>query len=312
MRHATIGIDISKAHFDAHRLPDRASRRFANSPDGFAGLKDWLAGWQVERIVFEASGAYTRAFEQSLWQAGLPLARVNARQARRFAEAIGSLAKTDQVDAAMLARMGLALEPPRSTVPDETQQQLRELRLARRALIKERTALSNRSQSLSLPLLRQQRDASLSLIDEQLAAIDRALKALAEQDPDLGLRLAILTSIPGLGETSAFALLSELPELGRIKAKPLASLVGLAPMTRQSGQWTGKASIRGGRAKLRTDLYLPAIVACRFNPDLKALYARLTMAGKPKKVAIVAVMRKLIILANALLRDRRTWTPRST
>ncbi len=309
MTKAIIGVDISKDHFDAHRLPDGAAHRFLNSKRGYRAFRTWLKGFSIERVVFEASGPYTQAFHQALAEAGLPLAMVNPRRARRFAEAIGQLAKSDPVDAAVLARMGQAFDLRLTPLPCKALRHLRELEAARCGLIKERTAAGNRARGSGLALLRRQLAKRLKLIESQLAAIDKAMAEIVTQDQELARRFQILISIPGLGQASAFALLVALPELGSLQAKPLAALVGLAPFIRQSGQWKGRAKIKGGRHGLRQALYWPAIVACRFNPDLKAKYLHLTAAGKPTKLAIIAVMRKLLILANALLRDDRTWTP---
>ncbi len=309
MTEATIGNDFSKDHFDAHRLPDGARRRFTNDKRGYRAFRTWLKGWSIVRIVFEASGPYTLAFQEAMAEAGLPLAMVNPRQARRFAEAIGQLAKSDPVDAAMLARMGELLKPRLTPPPCKTLQSLRELETARRGLIKERTAARNRTQSSSLPLLRRQQVKRLKLIETQLAAIDKAMLEIVKQDPELARRFQILISIPAIGQVSAFAILTTLPELGSLEAKPLTALAGLAPFVRQSGKWKGRAKIKGGRADLRRALYLPAVVACRYNPDLAAKYDKLRAAGKLPKIAIVAVMRKLLILANALIRDDRNWAP---
>ena len=309
MTDVTIGIDVSKDHLDAHRLPDATSKRFANSPAGLRALIAWLGDARVARVVYEATGAYHRLLETTLASAGLPLAKVNPRQARRFAEAVGVLAKTDRVDAAMLARLGVALAPAPTHPLDEALDQLRELHTARRALVKDRTTAKNRQAVTRLPLLRRQLALRLQQIDRQLKAIDAEISKRVQADPNLSGRVNILTSIPGISTITAVAILVEMPEIGQLNAKQAASLAGLAPMTRQSGTWRGKASIRGGRATLRQALYMPALVAIRFNPDLKATYQRLAAAGKPAKLAIAAVMRKLIITANALIRERRHWAP---
>ena len=309
MTKAIIGVDLSKDHFDAHRLPDGAAARFGNDKRGYRAFRTWLKGWTTERIVFEASGPYSQAFHVALADAGLPLAMVNPRQARHFAKASGQLAKTDAVDAAMLARMGRALEPKLTPAPGKALQNLKELETARRGLIKERTAALNRSHSAGLPLLQRQLAKRIKLIETQLADIEKAMMDIVRHDQELARRFEILTSITGIGQTSALAILVNLPELGNLKAKPLAALAGLAPFARQSGQWKGSSKIRDGRSALRQALYLPAIVACRFNPDLAAKYRKMRAAGKLPKVAIVAVMRKLLLLANALIRDDRDWTP---
>jgi transposase len=310
MNQDTIGVDISKDHLDAHRLADGASRRFVNDKCGHKAFRRWCVEKPVERVVFEPTGPYHRAFERALGQAGIPFAKVNPRQARRFAEATGKLAKTDRLDAAMLARMGSVLQlpvrPPRSEVILE----LKELHLAREALIKDRTAGKNRGKILMLKLLKSQNAQRLDQIERQIAAVEAAMRDIVRADADLCGRFDILVSIPGVSAITAFALLVEMPELGTLEAGEAGSLAGLAPIARQSGRWTGHAFIRGGRAGLRQALYMPALVATRFNPDLKAKYQQLIAAGKPAKVAIAAIMRKLIVLANALLKANRAWQPK--
>jgi transposase len=307
MTPSIIGIDISKDRLDVHRLPDGAAKRFTNDMAGHAALLDWLAQTRVARIVYEPTGAYHRALEQALAAKGLPLAKVNPRQARRFAEATGKLAKTDRADAAMLARMGLALAPDTRPLPSQILRDLKELHLARQALMKDWTAAKNREKSLRLPLLKRQNQKRQRQIETQIAAVEAEIASRIAANAELAERLAILESIPGIAKITACALLIEMPELGTLDGKQAASLAGLAPITRQSGRWTGRAFIRGGRASLRQALYMPALVATRFNPQLKAKYHQLITAGKPTKVALTAIMRKLIVLANALLRQRRNW-----
>lgn len=304
-----IGVDVSKDWLDVHRLPDGTTRRFPNTKTGLRALIAWLLKQPVARIAFEPTGPYHRALERALADAGLPLVKLNPRQARRFAEAIGKLAKTDRADAALLAKMAALLKPDVRPVPSATIAMLKELHLARTALIKDRTAANNRQKALTVPLLKRQAAQRLRHIEAQLAAVEKAIEELILEDQDLAGRLAILVSIPGISKLTAFALLIEMPELGTLTGKQAASLAGLAPVTRQSGGWTGRAFIRGGRANLRCALYMPALVAARFNPDLKSTYDKLLAAGKPAKVALTALMRRLLVLANALLRDGRKWSP---
>lgn len=306
MTDVTIGIDISKDHLDAYRLPDGEHRRFDNTPAGHKALIRWI-GAQPTRVVFEPTGPYHRKLEVALAAVGMPIVKVNPRQAKSFADAIGQLAKTDRLDAAMLARMGalLSLEP--RPVRTAILNDLKDLHLAREALVKDRTAAKNRAKSITLALIRRHNSARLKQIDAQLAAIDAAILALICADPALAARFAILVSIPGIAAVTAAMLVTEMPELGRLDPKQAAALAGLAPIARQSGQWKGKAFVQGGRRQVRHALYMPALVAMRFNPDLKAKYQQLIAAGKAPKQAITAVMRKLIILANALLKRGQPW-----
>lgn len=306
MTNDTIGVDISKDHLDAHRMSDGASRRFANDRAGHAAFATW-AGRCGARVVYEPTGPYHRAFERALAEAGFALVKVNPRQARRFAEATGRLAKTDRLDAAMLARMGALLKLEARPVRSRLLSDLKDLHMAREALVKNRTAARNRAKTLTLAILKRQSAAQLRQIERQITAIEAEIMALVRADPDLAIRFDILVSIPGVSAITAFALIIDMPELGTLENGQAASLAGLAPVARQSGKWTGRAFIRGGRANVRQALYMPALVAMRFNPQLKAKYEKLKAAGKASKVAITAIMRKLILLANALLRDRRKW-----
>jgi len=309
MTETNIGIDISKDHLDVHRLPGDERRRFDNSKAGHKALIRWI-GDTPARVVYEPTGYYHRALERALAAAGMPIAKVNPRQARRFAEATGNLAKTDALDAAMLTRMGAVLSLEARPVPSGIINDLRDLRTARNALIKDQVAAQTRAKAITLPLLKRQNAARLKQIEAQREAVDAEINALIQGDPDLAQRFAILCSIPGIAEVSAAMLLIEMPELGSLDEKQVAALAGLAPIARQSGNWKGKSFIRGGRQQVRQGLYMPALVAIRFNADLKAKYEQLIKAGKAPKQAITAVMRKLIILANALLKKGRKWQPR--
>ena len=261
-------------------------------------------------LTFEMTGLYHRAVERALGIAGVPFVKVNPRQARRFAEATGKLAKTDRLDAAILARMGALLELEARPARSELLFELKELYVAREALVKDRTAAKNRGKALTLSLLKRQNAQRLEQIDRQIATVEAAILQIIEANVSLADRFAILISIPGVSNITAFALLIAMPELGSLEAGQAANLAGLAPIARQSGRWTGRSFIRGGRADVRQALYMPALVAARFNPDMKAKYAHLIETGKPAKVALTAIMRKLVVLANALLKANRPWTPK--
>jgi len=306
----TIGVDISKPTLDAFRLRTREHRQFPNDRAGCAALIRWI-GASAVRVVFEPTGPYHRLFEASLVAAGIEAVKVNPRSSRRFAEATGELAKTDRIDAAILARMGAVLDLEGRPAKTETLHDLRELGVARQALVKDRIAATNREQIAVNPVIKRQLRARLKQIGIQLKEIDYAIATLVGTDPGLSRRRDVLASIPGIGTVTAMAILIEMPELGTLDNKQAASLAGLAPMARQSGTWSGRARIRGGRRSLRTALYMPALVALRFNPDLKQKYQALKDAGKPSKVAITAIMRKLLVLANALLRDDRKWNAKA-
>lgn len=309
MTETNIGIDISKDHLDVHRLPGDERRRFDNSKAGHKALIRWI-GETPARVIYEPTGYYHRALERALVAAGMPIAKVNPRQARRFADATGNIAKTDALDAAMLTRMGAVLSLEARSVPSGIINDLRDLRTARNALIKDQVAAQARAKAITLPLLKRQNVARLKQIEAQREAVDAEINALIQGNSDLAQRFAILCSIPGIAEVSAAMLLIEMPELGSLDEKQVAALAGLAPIARQSGNWKGKSFIRGGRQQVRQGLYMPALVAIRFNADLKTKYEQLIKAGKAPKQAITAVMRKIIILANALLKKGRKWQPR--
>lgn len=304
----SIGVDISKSRFDAFRLATGDQARFDNTPAGMRSFRSWLGHTVPELVVFEATGPYHRGFETA-FAGHLPLVKVNPLQARRFAEANGRRAKTDAVDARMLARMGSALDLAPGRPSDKVQSELKELQVVRSSLNKDRTRLINRLKTLELAITRRLSKARLAQVERQIAELDIEIDARLRRCPQRARRCDILTSIPGIGAVTARVLLVECPEIGTLNAKQVAALAGLAPMTRQSGQWHGKAVIQGGRKQLREALYMPALAAARFNPDLSRKYADMVAAGKPPKLALTAIMRKLVELANALIKADRSWQP---
>ena len=302
----TIGVDISKATLDIFDNNRQEVRRFANTHAGFGELSKWLGSHPPARVVYEPTGPYHRNFEE-YFSGKWPLVKVNPLQARRFAEACGTRAKTDALDACGLARMGdaLALEPD---VPiSKTTRILKDLQVARTALIKDRTRLRNRAHIQTNKVLQRQTKARLALVEKHIVQLDEEIDALIEANKTTARHRDILRSIPGLGQVVTAAILTFLPEIGTLDRRQVGSLAGVVPHTRQSGQWKGKSFISGGRKPLRDALYMPALVAMRFNPDLKIKYQALRKAGKPAKVAIVAIMRKLIETANALVKADRFW-----
>lgn len=308
----TIGIDISKDTLDVHRLTDGQRRQFLNGKAGHTQLLKWIKLRPAQLVIFEATGAYHRQLERALGRQSVPFVKVNPKQARRFAQASGKLVKTDRIDCEMLAKMGAALQLVPQPPFAEILYDLKELLSARRALIKDRTAAKARKATVSNALVKQQLEKRLRQIESDIEKIDALMLELARQDQRMGERLDILFSIPGIGMITALMILVDMPEIGTLGNKQVASLAGLAPMSQSSGKWQGKARIQGGRPNLRNAIFMPALVAIRFNPDLKAKYNHLVAAGKEKKVAITAVMRKLLVLANALLRDQRKWAKKVT
>jgi transposase len=306
----SIGVDVSKATLDAHAYPSGRALSIPNAPNGFKVLLKWLANFEFTRVVFEPTGTYHHDFERALGNAGVALCKVNPLQARRYAQSRGKRAKTDAVDAAMLARMGheYSLEP--KPILSQAIDEMKELSVARLALIKDRTAALNRKHIRRSPLLQRQLKVRITQIDKQIGEIDAAIAAIIATQPDLKEKQKILLSIPGIGPAAVRSLIIDMPELGSIENGQAASLVGVAPIPKESGTYKGQSRIGGGRAHVREALYMPALVACRYNPDLKAKYEALIKLGKPAKKAIIAVLRKLVVLANALLSKGKLWTPK--
>ena len=302
----TIGIDVSKDTLDAHRQSSGKHSQFTNDAAGLRSLIRWI-GTEAVRVVYEATGRYHRDLEGHLGAAGHGLVKVNPTRARKFAQAISQGVKTDRVDAAMLARMGAVLDLDAKPVRNDSMHEIRELHIARTGLIKDRTACRNRLHGARNKVVVTQLRARLRQIEKQIDQIDAELRRLIVADPGLRHRYDILMSIPGIGPISAVAMIVEMPELGDMTGKEAASLAGLAPITRESGKWEGRSKIGGGRRTLRTMLYMPTLVSIRYDTELGKVYKALSSAGKPAKVAITAVMRKLIVLANALIRDDRKW-----
>jgi transposase len=303
-----VGIDISKDFLDVAVHPPGDTARFRNDAKGIRALIKWLVPRQAARIVFEATGAYHRLLERTLAGAGLPAVKVNPLQARRFAQAIGKFAKTDRCDAAKLAYMGAALQPEARPIVSETLDKMGEFITARDALVKDRTAALTRRHTVRDPMLKTQLAARLRQIEKQIVAVEKKLKELRLADPDVQARYEILISIPGVGDVTAYVLIVYMPELGGLDPGQAACLAGVAPLANDSGKSSGQRSIRGGRARVREALYMAAVNTMTHHPEYSVKYKALTKAGKEPKVALVALMRKLVILANALLRDKRKWT----
>jgi len=296
MTNITIGLDISKDKIDAAKFPTQEFQKFDNNAVGHKKLIRWM-GIGVKCVVFEPTGSYHRQLERLLSQAQLPSIKVNPRQARYFAKAFGKLAKTDKVDALMLAQMGAHLPFERRELPTAAMQNLKELACARRSAVKDKVALKNRLHKTQLPLLKRQYKAMLRLIERQIEDIDKSIESLINQQPAMKQQFELLTSIPGIGKATAMTLLIEMPEIGRLNEKQVAALAGLAPITRQSGQWRGRSFIQGGRKTVRQALYMPALVAIQHCHKIKQKYQSLINNGKPPKVAITAIMRKMLIIA---------------
>jgi transposase len=302
-----IGIDVAKDMLDVAIRPAGTQRRVPNTDDGFDHLVALLRPLAPALIVVEASGGYQRRVVAALGLAGLPVAVVNPARPREFAKALGILAKTDKVDAAVLAAFAERVRPTPRVLPDDQAQRMQELLGRRGQLVGMRTMERNRLGSALSRAVRRSIEAHLTWLDEQIDSTEKELDEAIEASAVWKAKDELLQSIPGIGPGVARTLLFELPELGRLSREEIAALAGLAPMNRDSGRWAGKRFIVGGRSAVRNVVYMATHSARKWNPALKAFADRLTSAGKPAKVVLIAVARKLLITANAILRDKKTW-----
>jgi transposase len=303
-----VGIDVAKAHLDVALRPSGERWTVANDDDGIAALVTQLQTLTPTLIVLEATGGYQRAVVAALATAGLPVVVANPRQTRDFAKATGQLAKTDALDARALAHFAEAVRPTPRPVPDTETEALRALLRRRRQLVSMRTAEQNRLDSAP-PLVQTDLQAHIAWLDRRVAEVDDTLDTTLRGSPVWREREQLYRSVPGIGPGCARALVLELPELGTLSRQRIAALVGVAPFNRDSGTLRGARSIWGGRARLRATLYMGTLVAVRHNPVLKAFYERLVAAGKAKKVALTACMRKLLTILNAMVKHRTPWQP---
>jgi transposase len=303
-----VGIDVSKACLDVAVRPSLERFSVPNDDEGHKELRKSLAKLKPERIVLEPTGGYESRVVQVLVAAKLPVVVVNARQVRNFAQALGRLAKTDTIDADVLARFGEAIRPEIRPFPTAALLELEALVNRRRQLVDMRASESKRKQTAPTSV-HSSIDAVIECLDLQLSDIDDELQKLIKQTPAWRDADDLLQSVPGVGPVLSSTLTALVPELGRLDRKQIAALVGVAPLNRDSGQREGKRTTWGGRAPVRAVLYMATSVARRFNPVLAAMYSRLTEKGKPPMVALVACMRKLLTILNAMKRDNRAWTP---
>ena len=303
------GVDVSKAQLDMQVEPGAATRSFPNDAGGWRAARDWLRGLGVRRVVLEPTGRYHRALQRCLDEAGLEIVLADPLQARQFARSMGRLAKTDRIDAAMLALFGRLPGRRRALPLERNLQQLKDLLSARAACVEDRTNRRKRIAEFDPGPAAAALGRLNEATDREIGVLDQAIAKALEADEALARRAAILRSVAGIGPVSAAVLCADLPELGSIGPKQAAALAGTAPFASDSGASHGARHIRGGRPRPRKVLYMAAIAARRCNPDMRAVYQRLADRGKPHKVAITAVIRKLVVLANALLRDDRLWQP---
>jgi transposase len=302
-----VGIDVSEDTLDVAIRPEGTHRTVPNTDEGFDQLVALLRPLAAALIVLEASGGYHRRAVAALSVAGLPVAVVNPARAREFARASGRLAKTDAVDAATLAEFAERLRPPVRPLPDADAQKMRELLARRGQLVQMRAVELNRLGGAQDRSVRGSIEAHVAYLDGRVGAAEAELDAAVEASEPWRVKDELLQSIPGIGPTVARTLLFELPELGRLSREQVAALAGLAPMNRDSGRWSGRRFVAGGRAAVRSVVYMASHAARRWNPALRAFADRLAAAGKPPKVVLIAVARKLLVIANAILRDNKPW-----
>ena len=304
------GIDVCKAWLDVYLHPTGQSFRVPNSKEGCERLALKLTSAAAGLVVMEATGKLHRLAHRELSAAGFAVAIVNPYRSRKLADALGQLAKTDKIDARLLAFYGAAIGPEVTPVPAKSLAELQELVLARQAAKAQETALKNQIAAAASPVLKRLLKAQLKAQARLIAGLEAAIATLLGAAAGLRRRCELLASIKGIGPVVAATLVACLPELGMLGGGQIAALAGVAPMNCNSGEMRGQRRIKGGRAHVRSALYMAAVAASRCNPDLKAFYGRLRNAGKAAKLALTAVMRKLVLLANTLIREDRYWTPK--
>lgn len=305
-----IGIDISKRFFDVHVLENNQDIHFEYTSKQVKKCVRQLTKLSVGLVVLESTGGYELELASALQAAGLPVTIVNPRRIRDFAKARGKMAKTDKLDARIIADYGATLQPPVQKVIDENQRILKALAARRTQLIEMQTAERNRMEHVFGKEVKRSLKNVLRVFGKEIEKVEREIKDHIDQQPELKQKTELLKSVPGIGETTAQMLVIELPELGLLNKKEIAALIGVAPMNRDSGVFKGRRMTGGGRRQVRTRLFLPTLVAIRHNPVLRHFYEHLLGKGKSKMTAIVACMRKLIVILNTMMKNNQVWMPK--
>jgi transposase len=304
-----LGIDVSKEFLDIAAAADGEVTRLSNDPSGVEAVLGLATEQRPDRIIVEATGGYESALVGVLAHAGLPIVVINPRQVREFARATGRLAKTDVLDARILCAFALAVQPPVRALKDEQARFLSSLVTRRQQLLQMRTAELNRLALGAEGAVRQNLKAHIKWLDQHLQDTEDGIRQLIKVSPLWCEKAQLLEEVPSVGRVTTHTLIAQLPELGRLNRKQIAALVGLAPFNRDSGTLRGHRTIWGGRSDVRDVLYMATLSAIRYNPVIRAFYRRLKDNGKPSKVALVACMRKLLTILNAIVRDSRRWNP---
>jgi transposase len=307
MNSITVGIDVSKDRLDVAVRPSAELFAVERNARGVEALVARLLELSPRIVALEATGGFETVVAAALAAAGLPVVVVNPAQIRAFAKAIGQRAKTDPIDAAVIAHFAEATNLEPRPLPDEATRLLADLVARRRQIVEMIGAERQRERRVTVPRLKKSITRLLKALEKELASLDTDIDDAVRGSPAWRDKEDLLASVPGVGPVIARTLMAELPELGQLGRKQIAALAGLAPFTRQSGQWRGKSFIGGGRTPVRSAVFMGAMVAKQHNPILKAFFDRLVAAGKPKMVAIIAVARKLLTILNAILRDGRPW-----
>lgn len=305
-----VGIDVAKRFFDLYDLSDNHGQHFDYDDSGIRACLAYMAERSPVLIVMESTGGYETDLAVALSDAGLPVAVVNPKRIRDFARATGRLAKTDQIDARLIAGYAATLQPPPQGVWDEQTRAIKALVARRNQLIGMRIAESNRREHANDPAVARSITAVVRTLVQEITKVEKQLRDQIRRTPQLKVKADQLTSVPGIGETTALMLIAEMPELGHLNRRQIAALIGAAPINRDSGTFRGKRMTGGGRRDVRTRLFMPTIVATRFNPVIREFYQRLLAAGKSKMTALVAAMRKLVTILNAMLAKNQNWEPK--
>ena len=307
MEASFVGIDVSKDRLDVHVCPGGQAFAVARNGKGLHELVERLRGVEPSLVAVEATGGYETIVAAAIAGAQLPLVVVNPAQVRHFAQAVGKRAKTDPIDAAVIARFAEAVKPEPRELPDEAARLLAELVSRRSQIIEMLVAERQREKRASAVRVRKSLARHIKMLEKELPEVDRDIDTMVRGSPVWREKEDLLITFPGIAHTIARSVLADLPELGRLGRREVASLAGIAPFTRQSGKWRGKSMIAGGRSSVRSALFMAALSAIRCNPVLRAFYQRLLARGKPKMVALIAVARKLLTILNAMLRDKMPW-----
>lgn len=308
MTSVIVGIDVGKTNLDVAVAGNGSVREWSNDERGRRVLSGWLSEQEVELVVLEASGGIEAALVSELVEAGIPVAVVNPTRVRAFARAAGQLAKTDPIDARVIARFGATMKPKAKAIRDQAQLALSQQVTRRRQMVQMVTAEKNRAQT-ALGAMKEQIERHIAWLQSEIEHLENEINQAIMADPIWQETAERLQSTPGVGAITAATLVAELPELGRLNRQKITALVGLAPFNHDSGKRRGQRRIFGGRASVRTVLYMAALSAIKCNPVIRSFYQRLIAKGKPKKVAITACMRKLLVILNTMVKTGQAWKP---